>query len=81
MDARGGSQNAVGAMVDHVARAKDLRIKAAKYRLWAKSAASPMFGGCYDLLADNYNILATLEEEFVSRQISSRMENKFQPQG
>jgi hypothetical protein len=66
-------------MVDHLARAEELRVKAAQCQLSAKNTTSREFGHCYRLLAENYGILAKLEEEYVGRQISSQLENNFAP--
>jgi hypothetical protein len=55
-------------MLDHLARARELRNRAAKCQLSAKTSASAKFGNCYRLLAEHYVILAKLEEDFVGRQ-------------
>ena len=55
-------------MLDHLARAKELRQRAAKCEASAQATLSKKFGDCYRLLATNYSILAQLEEDFVGRQ-------------
>jgi hypothetical protein len=61
---------------DHLARAREMRRRAAKCQLSAKNSQSARFGDCYRLLADNYVILAKLEEDYVARQNSALLENK-----
>jgi hypothetical protein len=63
-------------MLDHLARARELRRQAAKCQQAAKTSVSPKFGDCYRLLADNYVILAQLEEDFVARANSALLENR-----
>ena len=63
-------------MLDHLARARMLRRRAAKSEESANNAASAKFGDCYRLLAKNYLILAELEEDYVARQNSALLENK-----
>jgi hypothetical protein len=63
-------------MLDHLARARMLRRRAAKSEESAKSSASAEFGDCYRLLANNYVILAELEEDYVARQNSALLENR-----
>jgi len=63
-------------MVDHLARARELRRHAAKYQESAKTSASAKFGDCYRLLAENYIVLAELEEDYVARENSALRENK-----
>jgi hypothetical protein len=71
----GGSVSERG-MLDHLARARELRQRAAKCQQSAKSSLSAKFGECYRLLAKNYVILAELEEDYVARQNSALLENK-----
>ena len=63
-------------MPDHLARARELRLRAAKIQQTAKNSASAKFGDCYRLLAKNYVILAELEEDYVARENSALVENK-----
>jgi len=63
-------------MLDHLARARELRRHAAKCQQAAKDSVSHKFGDCYQLLAKNYVILAELEENFVARQNSALLENR-----
>jgi len=58
-------------MPDHLARARELRLRATKCQISAKSTTSAKFSDCYRLLAEHYVSLATLEEDFVGRQTSS----------
>jgi hypothetical protein len=64
-------------MVNHLTRAKELRIRATQYEISAKNTTSEKFGECYRLLAENFNVLAVLEEEFVQREIAARTANNF----
>ncbi len=54
-------------MVDHLARANEMRARAKNCELSAKQSKSEKFAACYRLLVDNYNVLATVEEEFLAR--------------
>ncbi len=63
-------------MLDHLARARELRRQAAKCQQAAKTSVSPKFGDCYRLLANNYVILAELEEDFVARANSVLLQNR-----
>jgi hypothetical protein len=54
-------------MVDHLARGKEMRARAENCELSAKQSKSEKFAACYRLLVDNYNTLATVEEEFLAR--------------
>jgi hypothetical protein len=63
-------------MPDHLARAREFRLRAAQCQLSAKNSGSPKFGDCYRLLAENYFILARLEEAFVDRQNTTLRENR-----
>ncbi|MFZ1922904.1 MAG: hypothetical protein WAU57_14840 [Xanthobacteraceae bacterium] len=63
-------------MLDHLARARELRRHAVKCEAAAKSTVSAKFGDCYRLLAKNYVILAQLEEDFVARQNAALLENR-----
>jgi hypothetical protein len=58
-------------MVDHLARAKEMRARARNCEVSAKQSKSEKFAECYRALADNYNILATIEEEFLAREIAA----------
>ena len=62
---------------EHLARARQLRDRAARCELSAKNSTSARFGECYRLLAANYVVLAKLEEDFVAREIAAATENKF----
>ena len=64
-------------MINHLTRAKELRIRAGQYEISAEETTSEKFRECYRLLAINFNGLATLEEEFVAREIAARTENNF----
>ena len=55
-------------MVDHLARAREFRRRAAKFQQTAKDSTSAKFGDCYRLLAENYLVLAELEEDYVARE-------------
>ena len=63
-------------MPDHLARARELRRRAAKCQQSATNSVSAKFGDCYRLLAKHYVILAELEEDYVARQNSAPLENK-----
>ena len=54
-------------MVDHLARAQEMRARAENCELLAKQSKSEKFAACFRLLIDNYNTLATVEEEFSAR--------------
>jgi hypothetical protein len=58
-------------MVDHLARAKEMRARAKNCELSAKQSKSAKFAACYRALVENYNILATVEEEFLAREIAA----------
>ena len=62
--------------LDHLARAREMRQRAAKCQLSAKNSLSAKFGDCYRLLAKNYLILAELEEDYVARENSAPLENR-----
>jgi hypothetical protein len=62
-------------MPDHLARAREMRRRAAKCQQSAKNSVSAKFGDCYRLLAKNYIILAELEEDYVARENSALLEN------
>jgi len=64
-------------MPDHLARARELRLRAAQCQLSAKNSGSAKFGHCYRLLAEHYVILAKLEEDFVGRQDAALSDNLF----
>jgi hypothetical protein len=59
-------------MVDHLAWAQGYRSRAAKCLLAAQNTSSAQFGRCYQLLAQHYDLLANLEEDFQRRQAVSR---------
>ncbi len=63
-------------MPDHLARARELRRRAAKCQQSAANSGSAKFGDCYRLLAKHYVILAELEEDYLARQNSAPLENK-----
>jgi hypothetical protein len=63
-------------MLDHLARAREMRRRAAKCQQSAKDSMSAKFGDCYRLLAKNYLILAELEEDYVARDNSTVERNK-----
>ncbi len=56
-------------MVDHLARAKEMRARARKCQVAADHSKSEKFADCYRLLAENYDVLANVEEGFVAREI------------
>jgi hypothetical protein len=64
-------------MLDHLARAKVLRHRAAACEQSAQKTDSVEFGNCYRLLAQNYAILAGLEEDYAHRQVAAKIENNF----
>ena len=51
----------------HIAAAQRYRARAAKCEVSAKSTSSAKFGECYRLLAQNYLVLANLEEDCAHR--------------
>ncbi len=53
-------------MIDHLARAKEMRARARKCQVAADHSKSEI-ADCYRLLAENYDVLANLEEEFVAK--------------
>lgn len=55
-------------MPDHLARARELRRRAARCKLAAQNSESAKFGECYRLLEKHYFLLAKLEEDFFDRQ-------------
>jgi hypothetical protein len=54
-------------MADHLAAAQRYRARAAKCELSAKNTSSVKFGECYRLLAQQYLVLANLEEDCARR--------------
>jgi hypothetical protein len=54
-------------MGDHIAAAQRYRARAAKCELFAKNTSSMGFGECYRLLAQQYLVLANLEEDCARR--------------
>jgi hypothetical protein len=63
-------------MLDRLARAREMRRRAAKCQQSAKDSLSAKFGDCYRLLAKNYLILAELEEDYIARENSTAERNK-----
>jgi hypothetical protein len=57
-------------MVDHLARAGEMRDRAKQCQTFASQTKSEKFANCYLLLEQNYNILATVEEEFFAREMA-----------
>ena len=55
-----------------------MRVRAAGCTEAAKTTASEKFSKCYRLLAENYGILANLEEDYNERQ-NSFPENRYIP--
>ena len=68
-------------MLDHLARAKVLRRRAEACEHSAQQTDSVEFGNCYRLLAQNFAILAGLEEDYAHRQVFSAIENRFETAG
>ena len=64
-------------MVNHLSRAKELRSRAAQYEISAQNTTSKKFEECYRLLAENFLVLATLEEEYVQREVAARTAHNF----
>ena len=62
----------VRAMVDHIARADELRKRAVQCRLVAKEMTSTKFEECCGKLADHYVALADMEEGFARRTAALR---------
>lgn len=62
-------------MLDHRKRARQLRVRANKCRGFAENTTSIKFSECYRLIAENYNILATVEEEFYERNLLLQTES------
>jgi len=56
-------------MVNHLARAEEMRDRAKQCQHTAGETKSEKFAECYRLLSQNYNILATVEEEFFAREM------------
>jgi hypothetical protein len=56
-------------MVNHLARAEEMRDRAKQCQHTAGQTKSEKFADCYRLLSQNYNILATVEEEFFTREM------------
>jgi hypothetical protein len=65
-------------MSDHSARASEMRIRAARCQASAKMTTSVKFAECYRLAAENYEVLAKLEQDFEDRQIA-HPENRYIP--
>jgi hypothetical protein len=63
-------------MGDHIAAAQRYRARAAKCELSAKNTSSMRFGECYRLLAQQYLVLANLEEDCVRPSPFARHEDK-----
>lgn len=64
--------------MNHLARAREMRVRAAGCQQAAKATTSEKFSRCYRLLAENYGILANLEEDYNERQ-NSFPENRYIP--
>jgi hypothetical protein len=62
----------VYSMVDHIARADELRKRAVQCRLVAKEMTSTKFEECCGRLADHYVALADMEEGFARRTAALR---------
>lgn len=62
--------------MNHLARAREMRVRAAGCNEAAKTTTSEKFSKCYRLLAENYGILANLEESYDERQ-NSFPENRY----
>ena len=56
-------------MVDHLVRAGAMRDRAKRCEAFASQTKSEKFADCYRLLSQNYNILATVEEERFAREM------------
>ena len=56
-------------MVDHLVRAGAMRDRAKRCETFASQTKSEKFADCYRLLSQNYNILATVEEERFTREM------------
>ncbi len=56
-------------MMDHLTRAKELRSRAKRCELAAEESKSEKFAECYRLLSRHYDVLASLEEEYLAREI------------
>src|SRR5271167_272980 len=56
-------------MVDHLVRAGAMRDRAKQCETFASQTKSEKFADCYRLLSQNYNILATVEEEYFTREM------------
>ncbi|MGA7429549.1 MAG: hypothetical protein WBW35_03860, partial [Xanthobacteraceae bacterium] len=56
-------------MVDHLVRAGAMRDRAKQCETSASQTKSEKFANCYRLLSQNYNILATVEEEHFTREM------------
>jgi hypothetical protein len=54
-------------MGDHIAAAQRYRARAAKCEIFAKNTLSTEFGECYRLLAQQYLVLANMEEDCARR--------------
>ena len=65
-------------MLSHSARAYEMRVRAVKSRASAKKTTSVMFAECYRLAAENYEVLAKLEQDFADRQMA-HPENRYIP--
>lgn len=64
-------------MADHIAAAQRYRARAAKCELSAKNTSSEKFGECYRLLAQQYLVLANMEEDCAHRASPfARQDNK-----
>ncbi len=62
-------------MVDHLAWAKGYRGRAARCLVAAKNSSSTEYSACYRQLAEYYEDLARIEEDFQAREIARVGEN------
>ena len=56
-------------MVNHLARAEEMRDRAKQCQDFASQTTSEKFADCYRLLSQNYTILATVEQEYFAREM------------
>jgi hypothetical protein len=59
----------LSSMVNHLARAEEMRDRAKQCQEFASQTTSEKFADCYRLLSQNYAILATVEHEFFAREM------------
>ena len=60
-------------MLNHLAYANNYRYRAAKCRQSAEGTSSSEFSDCYRRLAEHYELLAKLEEDYVARAVANRL--------